>query len=152
MCACIHSHSVLLNAALLTGRLMSFVISNDQRRGTATHQWRTLFSSAHSCIANCCSGNPCHTTSLPSKEEGIDPIGMCLFTVYQLVSITFSSSNLLCKTGLNTVLRLRSLPGTWETVVCSVEKSFKLQLRPMKTISRHRQSGFLQTQYKSWNL
>lgn len=36
MCICIQLHSVLLNNPLLTGRLLSFVISNDQRRNTVT--------------------------------------------------------------------------------------------------------------------
>lgn len=79
--------SVLLNNSLLLSRCLNFMISNDWRQGTVICQWQSLFSSAHGCIAICSPGNPCLAASLPCKEEGIDPTGICRFSVYQLVRI-----------------------------------------------------------------
>lgn len=48
----------------------------------------SLLSSAHGCFAICCPGNPCPAAPLPSKEEGVDPVRIRCFSVYQLVRIT----------------------------------------------------------------
>lgn len=96
---------------------------------------------------------PCRIVTLQRRRDwSYWDLSLFCISVGKNLSI-FSPSNLLFKIRPDAVLSTKSShPDTRRTAVFSVEKSFKPQLRAMKTISKHKQVRFLQTQYRSWDL